>query len=150
VVFAVVVMISLTDFQLLNPGDYVASHAGICKPAAECSDDEDEEDEEDRMEISIPGEGKYYIYQDEKCKNILPYHTHSISDNRTGCMTKYINDSDTPNIEWVREVVDGIAHMLLKVKDGCIISPGDELTAYYGKRYWRGKAKYTGQRFLVH
>jgi hypothetical protein len=150
VVFAVVVVISLTEFQRLKPGNYVAEHAGICKPAAECGDDEDEEDEEDRMEISIPGEGKYYIYQDEKCKNVLSCLTHSISDHKTGCMTKYMNHSDTPNIEWVRKVVDGIARMLLRVKDGCVICPGDELTAHYGEQYWRGKAKYTGPRFLLH
>ena len=64
----------------MRPGNYVAEHAGICKPAEECSDDgdkEDDEDEKDRMEISIPGKRKHYIYQDEKCKNILPYPIYS-------------------------------------------------------------------------
>jgi hypothetical protein len=75
VVFAVVVMISLTDFQLLNPGDYVASPAGICKPAVECSDDEDEEDEGDRMEILTPGLLFDFLFP---CSNrLLVLHFHS-------------------------------------------------------------------------
>jgi hypothetical protein len=44
VVFAVVTGISMTEFQHLKPGNYLVEHAGICKPVAECSDDENEED----------------------------------------------------------------------------------------------------------
>ena len=65
-------------------------------------------------------------------------------------MTKYLNHSDTPNIEWVCKVVDGTARMLLRVKNHCDIYSGDELTVHYGEQYWRGKANYTGPRFLLH
>lgn len=66
---AVIMVISLTGSQTLYPGAYVAEHAGVCKPAAQCTSDGDEGgNEKDRMELTIPGRGKYYIYTDTRCK----------------------------------------------------------------------------------
>jgi SET domain-containing protein len=57
-------------------------------------------------------------------------------------MTKFINHSDTPNIEWVEEVVGGAVRILLRVIEGRRICPGDELTVNYGRQYWKNKEKY--------
>jgi hypothetical protein len=73
---AEIMLICLTESQKLNPGDYVAEHAGVCRREEQCTKDGEtgnqSRKEKDRMELVIPGGGKWLIYQESKCKPPLP------------------------------------------------------------------------------
>jgi hypothetical protein len=99
--------------------------------------------------LKYPAEANFIYIQipDVSCPSI---HVPHYFGNKTAGYTKYINHFDNPNIEWVPEENSGAHRIFLRVKEGCIIKPGDELTADYGPEYWEGKQKYNGPRFLLH
>jgi hypothetical protein len=91
-----------------------------------------------------------YIQIPDVSRPSVSHVPHNFSNYRTASYTKYINHDDNPNIEWVPEEDSGAYRIFLRVKEGCFIRAGGELTADYGPKYWEGKQKYHGPRFLLH
>jgi hypothetical protein len=98
----------------------------------------------DRLKVTIPGQGTFYIHQENMCKQslLLKYPTNT-TNRKAGGVTKYPNHSETPNAEFESfgidpEKVSGEYRLMLRVKPGCRIKPGDPVTVDYGDLYFIG------------
>jgi len=70
-----------------------------------------------------------YAFQEEKRS---PY---SIDAYRAGNITRYINHSDTPNVESVSVFHEGLLHIILRTIHP--VAQGAQLVYDYGEEYWK-------------
>jgi SET domain-containing protein len=69
----------------------------------------------------------------------ISHRLYTIDSEKEGNFTRFINHSDTPNLESVAVFKDGVFHILFRAVED--ILPGKELVYDYGPVYWNKRKK---------